>query len=166
MKNENWKNLRLIIVIASFMCVGAALCFDLAFRDTMSVYEEMIQKYTTLYKQIQSIDDKVSELESLYNDNVRYIYNRICEIQKSDPDEVRGAVIDKLMTDDKEPIEAEASILAFLENYDEFQSDIEIQTYLNDNARILKSIEKYESMKEKYDEFLTEYNDMYLKDEE
>lgn len=132
------------------------------FHQSISMSKDVMDEYTTLYEKIESMDDRISKLNESYNLNVDRIYKRILEIQEENPDEVRGAVIDKLKPENEDSVKFEASVLAILEIYDEFQSDIEIQTYLNDNASILDSIKRCESIQDKYSTFLDEYNYKYF----
>ena len=162
MKKNNKK--RLNWVCLCIICTIILTTLIVADSINTSKKEEILEEYTILYKKIESVDNRISKLEESYNLNVKNIYKRILEIQNENPDEVREAVIDKLSPENGDSIKFEASVLAILEIYDEFQSDIQIQTYLNDNASILESIDRYETMQDKYNTFLSEYNHKYLEE--
>lgn len=128
--------------------------------------EEILVKYVELYDKVEKLDEDIYSLKSSYNDNMYRIYDRIMDLCSECPNEIRDAVIVaniKIIDSDKKKFEA--SVLALVENYPEFNSDIEIQTYLNDNVNILESIEKYESIQDGFIDSLERYNELYLDEE-
>ena len=130
----------------------------------LSKEQEILSKYEELYDKVDGLNKTISSLENSYDTNVYRIYTRIVELCKDDPDEIRDAVIESLVSNTNDSSKLEASILALLENYTEFKSDIEIQTYLNDNVNILGSIERYETIQEGFTKSLEEYNKKYLEE--
>lgn len=107
--------------------------------------ESLLEECDDCFNRIDKLERENSELSKKSDQIIRNIFNRICEIEKDDPDEIRGAVIESV----KDKLEYDvttrkASVLALLINYKELNDDPEIQKYLmqieNADAEINKNI--------------------------
>lgn len=152
------------ILSLGFMMIGTVILNATIDDLELSRKEEILTKYTELYDRVDGLDATIYSLEESYETNIYRIYGRIDEICEDDPDEIRDVVISSLFINSKDSKKLEASILALLENYEEFKTDVEIQTYLNDNVNILESIERYKSVQNGFIKSLEEYDRQYLQE--
>lgn len=145
------------MITTSTLILGVTICsFNLVHSEKERA--NTIESYERLYNNIESMNSEIDKLHDDYNSNTYSIYSRILELQSDNSeDKVRAKVIKSLSSDVGDPIKLEASTLALLENYKDLQADVKIQTYLNDNVRILDTIEKYENVQSKYLKILDNY---------
>lgn len=145
------------MITTSTLILGVTICsFNLVHSEKERA--NTIESYERLYNNIESMNSEIDKLHDDYNSNTYSIYSRILELQSDNSeDKVRAKVVKSLSSDVGDPIKLEASTLALLENYKDLQADVKIQTYLNDNVRILDTIEKYENVQSKYLKILDNY---------
>lgn len=145
------------MITTSTLILGVTICsFNLVHSEKERA--NTIESYERLYNNIESMNSEIDKLHDDYNSNTYSIYSRILELQSDNSeDKVRAKVVKSLSSDVGDPIKLEASTLALLENYKDLQDDVKIQTYLNDNVRILNTIEKYENVQNKYLKILDNY---------
>lgn len=145
------------MITTSTLILGVTICsFNLVHSEKERA--NTIESYERLHNNIESMNSEIDKLHDDYNSNTYSIYSRILELQSDNSeDKVRAKVVKSLSSDVGDPIKLEASTLALLENYKDLQDDVKIQTYLNDNVRILNTIEKYENVQNKYLKILDNY---------
>ena len=96
-------------------------------RESQREHEEyVIEQYRDVLQKMSELDDISTELKCQYHDNILLIYDRVQEISKESPNEVRDKVIEGINLED-DPLVVEASVLALLHNYPELQEDVKIQ---------------------------------------
>lgn len=136
-----------IITMTIFMgcivpVVGSYIRYNMVDKKCSRI-EETIEQYTQLCDRICEIDNDIEDLRDQYNQNIMSIYEQVLYIQEESTDqEIRGKVIDSISPNITNPVKLEASILALMQNYNEFCNDPVISHLLDNNSDILFRIEE------------------------
>ena len=158
---KNQKHDKVFIVTVSVIWICALMLMysiiKLGFIEKSQKREVYIlEQCNEISNNILKLEDTSIELECKYHDNIMLIYDRILELSNDSSDEVKKKLVKGIRLED-DPLSVEASILALLQTYPEFQEDTEVQTFLNDNIKVLKKLDQYQSMKEVLTNTVKEY---------
>lgn len=124
--------------------------------------EKLIDTRAYTINEISKIDQENIELDNQVYQNILSIFDRIKIISKDNPDKVRDKVI-KSINLEESSLTIEASIIALLKNYQEFEEDPVVQVYLNENVKIMKKIDENNNIKDSLVDFLQKQADYCFK---
>lgn len=102
----------------------------------------LVEQCIELENKIGQIKKESERFSNNMDENIVRIYDRVVELTKEHPDEIRDSVVNSIDIEEMDAIERKAAVLALLINYEELNNDIEVQTFLSDNLEIKLNIEK------------------------
>lgn len=137
-----------VLSITSITILGICLFVTDSISTTAKIKhaESMTSEYHYLMEKVSEIDSQNIQLNAEIHTNLLEVYNRIKELSKSDPDEIRDKVIYSIDLNASQMI-VQGSIIALLKNYEEFQEDSIIQLYLSKNADNVNRIKENNELK-------------------
>ena len=140
------KHLPSVICILTLLGIIALVGYNLAIViqqiQKLNHEQYLVAQCIELENKIDQIKKESDQFSNNMDENIVRIYNRVVELTKECPDEIRDAVVNSIDIKEMDAIERKAAVLALLTNYEELNNDIEVQTFLSDNLEIKLNIEK------------------------